>query len=348
MSEVDVKGTQGGKDFGSSNDEAVPLLSVVGLTVDFHTPVGLLRAVNGVDFDLAEGETLAILGESGSGKSVCVQAVMGIVDSPPGRVAAQQILYRGTELRDLSEVEMQKIRGAQIAMVFQEPHAALDPAFTVGQQIGEVLRIHTGCSRAVARTRSKELLDRVGIPSANSRLDDYPHEFSGGMCQRVMIAMALALDPKLLIADEPTTALDVTVQAQVLELLQELKAETGMGLILITHDVGVAAEVAERSLVMYAGKVVESGPTAEVFTKPTHPYTLGLIEAIPQLEGRLEKLLPIKGAPPEPRNIPGGCAFHPRCSRSVERCALEVPELRSIAEGRSSACHYAEEMFRGD
>ena len=328
--------------------EVVPLLSVSRLMVEFDTPFGALRAVNGVDFQIFEGETLAILGESGSGKSVCVQAVMGIIDSPPGNVDAEHIRYQGKELQGLSESEMRKIRGSEIAMVFQEPHAALDPAFTVGQQIGEVLRVHTGCTWGQAKSRARELMERVGIPSASTRLGDYPHEFSGGMCQRVMIAMALALDPRLLIADEPTTALDVTVQAQVLDLLQSLKEETGMSLILITHDVGVAAEVAERALVMYAGQVVETGPTGELFTGPAHPYTLGLTDAIPHLEGRQDGLVPIKGAPPDPRNIPSGCPFHPRCSRAIEKCSTEVPALHSVAEGRSSACHLAEEMFRGD
>lgn len=323
-----------------------PLLSVADLTVKFDTPLGVIRAVNGVTFELAQGETLAILGESGSGKSVCAQAIMGIVESPPGEVTARHIRFRGTDLRGLDESEMRAIRGRHIAMVFQEPHAALDPAFTVGQQIGEAVRIHLGVSRSDARSRAKDLMDRVGIPAAASRIDDYPHEFSGGMCQRVMIAMALALDPNLLIADEPTTALDVTVQAQVMELLLDLKRETGMGLILITHDVGVAAEIADRSLVMYAGRIVESGPTREIFITPGHPYSKGLAEAIPHLERQVDRLRPIRGVPPDPRNIPKGCAFHPRCTHAIERCSTELPELRRLAGGRLSACHLAEEVHR--
>jgi oligopeptide transport system ATP-binding protein len=334
------------------------LLEVSDLAVEFATPDGVVSAVNGVGFALGPGETLAIVGESGSGKSVTALAVMGLVERP-GKVTGGSVLLlsggppgpgRGVDLLRLGEEDRRQIRGRRIAMIFQDPLSALNPVFSVGFQIGEMFRVHEGCSRREARRRAVALLERVRIPSAAGRVGDYPHQFSGGMRQRVMIAMALALGPEVVIADEPTTALDVTVQAQILELLAELQAETGMGLVLITHDLGVAAEVADRVAVMYAGRVVETGPAEEVLVTPRHPYTQGLLASRPRGQGRLgQRLEPIAGAPPSLSRIPPGCPFHPRCPYAVERCRVELPPLVEVAgsrSGRASACWRTEEVFR--
>ena len=329
-----------------------PVLEVENLHVEFRTRDGVVNAVNGITYAVHEGETLAILGESGSGKSVSAQATMGILDSPPGFITDGAIRFRGQDLLAMSKDAQRKIRGPGIAMVFQDALSALNPVFTVGNQIGEMFRAHQGLSRADAKTRSIELMDRVHIPAAKQRVNDFPHQFSGGMRQRVMIAMALALDPKLLIADEPTTALDVTVQAQVMDLLMELQADTGMGLVLITHDLGVVNEVADKVVVMYAGKIVEQGSIDEVFTAPAHPYTSGLMASIPQMAGENTRLNPIKGTPPNLANIPAGCAFHPRCpmsrrgddARSGADCGVDVPELETLSQGRATACHYHQEL----
>jgi oligopeptide transport system ATP-binding protein len=307
--------------------------------------------VNGVGFTLGRGETLAIVGESGSGKSVTAQAVMGLVERP-GRVKRGSVRFMGVELLALGEEEWRQVRGRRIAMIFQDPLSALNPVFSVGFQIAEMFRVHQGLDRRTARRRAVELLERVRIPSAAGRVRDHPHQFSGGMRQRVMIAMALALDPEVLIADEPTTALDVTVQAQILELLSELQAETGMGLLLITHDLGVAAEVADRVAVMYAGRVVETGPAEAVLVTPRHPYTDGLLASRPRGEGRLgRRLEPIAGAPPSLSRIPPGCPFNPRCPYAVERCRAELPPLTEVpgtgpSGARQSACWRTEEVFR--
>lgn len=330
---------------GLSTDPQAPLLSVQDLRVEFRMPDGTVVANDGVNYALEAGETLAILGESGSGKSVSAQAVMGIIDSPPGHITAGSIKFRGIELLGLPEKQRNAFRGDQISMIFQDALSALNPVFTVGDQISEMYRVHRSMPKREARKRAVELMERVKIPSAADRLDAYPHEFSGGMRQRVMIAMALALDPAVLIADEPTTALDVTVQAQVMELLAELQAETGMGLILITHDLGVVGEVADHVAVMYAGRIVENGDIAEVFHNPAHPYTLGLLRSLPQLDVKGGRLIPIPGSPPDLTDRPPGCAFHPRCRFAQQVCVDEDPALVPAAPGRESACHFYEEVL---
>jgi oligopeptide transport system ATP-binding protein len=326
------------------------LLEVVDLHVEFRLRGRTVRAVNGLSYVLRAGETLAILGESGSGKSVSAQAVMGILDSPPAHVTKGEVRFRGTDLLGLPERRRRAYRGAKIAMIFQDALSALNPVHRVGDQIAEMLRVHRRMSRPAARAKAIELMDRVRIPSAADRVNAYPHQFSGGMRQRVMIAMALALDPEVLIADEPTTALDVTVQAQIMKLLAELQAELSMGLILITHDLGVVADVADRITVMYAGRAVEEAAVGELYERPAHPYTEGLLASVPRVDRRAAALTPIPGAPPNLSAIPAGCAFHPRCPRARDRCAGEVPALREIgggppSGGRRSACHYAEEVL---
>ncbi len=322
------------------------LLEVEDLIVEFRTDYGIVHAVNGVSFSLDARETLAILGESGSGKSVSAQAIMGILDTPPGFIRRGRILYRGVDLLVIPESERRKVRGQKIAMVFQDALSALNPVFSVGFQIAEMFRVHRGVSRDEGKRKAIELMERVRIPSARERVGDYPHQFSGGMRQRVMIAIALALDPDILIADEPTTALDVTVQAQVMELLAELQEETAMGLILITHDLGVVADVADRVAVMYAGKVVETGSIFDVYADPAHPYTQGLMASSPRLDQKGSKLTPIVGAPPNLMHVPPGCSFHPRCPYARERCTHEVPPLYEVSPSRRSACHYYEEVMR--
>ncbi len=327
-------------------DLSAPLLEVEGLRVEFRTRHGVVQAVDGVSYTLDERETLAIVGESGSGKTVSAQAVMGIIDSPPGFVTDGTVLFRGVDLLALPESERREVRGQRIAMIFQDALSALNPVFTVGWQIGEMFRRHRGMSRAEGAKRAVELMDRVRIPLARERVNAYPHEFSGGMRQRVMIAMALALDPDILIADEPTTALDVTVQAQIMNLLADLQAETGTGLILITHDLAVVAEVADRVAVMYAGKVVETGDIRPIYRNPSHPYTLGLMHSLARPDRKGERLQPIVGSPPDLLHVPSGCAFHPRCPFAREVCTRDLPPLQEVAEGRHSACHFAEEVLR--
>ena len=332
---------------------AAPLLEVDDLRVEFRTRAGVVNAVNGISYSLAEGETLAILGESGSGKSVSAQAIMGILDTPPAEITGGRIVFEGRDLLTLDAEEQRRVRGPGISMIFQDALSALNPVYSVGFQIGEMFRAHRDASRKDAKRKAIELMDRVRIPGAAARVNDYPHQFSGGMRQRVMIAMAIALDPKILIADEPTTALDVTVQAQVMDLLKDLQRETGMGLVLITHDLGVVNEVADNVAVMYAGEIVERGTVDDVFTDPAMPYTEGLMASIPQIEAKGGRLLPIAGQPPNLSSIPSGCPFHPRCPRrrigaeaSPGRdCAVDVPELRLVAPGREAACHYSEEVL---
>ncbi len=321
------------------------LLEVADLHVEFRTDYGVVRAVNGISYNVDAGDTLAILGESGCGKSVSAQAIMGILDSPPGFVTGGQIRFRGDDMLTMPVKEQRQLRGDDIAMIFQDALSALNPVYSVGFQIAEMFRVHRGLSRAEAKKNAIELMDRVKIPSAAQRVNDYPHQFSGGMRQRVMIAMAIALGPAILIADEPTTALDVTVQAQIMELLKDLQNETGMGLILITHDLGVVAEVADRVAVMYAGKIVESGSIHTVFAAPAHPYTVGLMHSIPRVDQKGIRLEPIKGAPPNLAHIPAGCSFHPRCPMAQEVCTTDVPPLREVQLGRRSACHFAEELL---
>ncbi|MFD8230581.1 ABC transporter ATP-binding protein [Streptomyces sp. NPDC059696] len=335
-------------------DGDVPLLEVRDLHVEFHTRDGVAKAVNGVNYTVNSGETLAVLGESGSGKSVTAQAIMGILDMPPGRIPQGQILYRGEDMLTMSADARRKIRGRKIAMIFQDALSALNPVLSVGYQLGEMFRVHQGLSKKDAKAKAIELMDRVKIPAAKERVGDYPHQFSGGMRQRIMIAMALALEPDLIIADEPTTALDVTVQAQVMDLLAELQREYNMGLILITHDLGVVADVADKIAVMYAGRIVETAPVHELYKRPAHPYTKGLLESIPRLDQKGQDLYAIKGLPPNLLRIPTGCAFNPRCPQAQDICRTDVPPLHRVTErdggelpGRGSACHFWKETIHG-
>ncbi|MFI6851858.1 ABC transporter ATP-binding protein [Streptomyces sp. NPDC050416] len=332
----------------------VPLLEVRDLHVEFHTRDGVAKAVNGVNYTVNSGETLAVLGESGSGKSVTAQAIMGILDMPPGRIPQGQILYRGEDMLTMSGDARRKIRGRKIAMIFQDALSALNPVLSVGYQLGEMFRVHQGLSKKDAKAKAIELMDRVKIPAAKERVGDYPHQFSGGMRQRIMIAMALALEPDLIIADEPTTALDVTVQAQVMDLLSDLQREYNMGLILITHDLGVVADVADKIAVMYAGRIVETAPVHELYKRPAHPYTKGLLESIPRLDQKGQDLYAIKGLPPNLTRIPSGCAFNPRCPQAQDICRTDVPPLHPVTErdggelvGRGSACHFWKETIHG-
>ncbi|MGW0822222.1 ABC transporter ATP-binding protein [Streptomyces sp. NPDC002845] len=331
-----------------------PLLEVRDLHVEFHTRDGVAKAVNGVNYTVHAGETLAVLGESGSGKSVTAQAVMGILDMPPGRITKGEILFRGQDMLKMSEEERRRLRGAKIAMIFQDALSSLNPVYTVGYQLGEMFRVHQALSRKAAKAKAIELMDRVRIPAAAERVNDYPHQFSGGMRQRIMIAMALALEPDLIIADEPTTALDVTVQAQVMDLLAELQREYHMGLILITHDLGVVADVADKIAVMYAGRIVERAPVHELYKRPAHPYTRGLLDSIPRLDQKGQELYAISGLPPNLTRIPSGCAFNPRCPKAQDVCRTETPALHPVSEqdgtelpGRGSACHFWKETIHG-
>ncbi len=321
------------------------LLEVRDLHVEFRTRDGIAKAVNGVSYSVAEGETLAVLGESGSGKSVTAQAVMGILDTPPGRVTRGEIHFRGRNLLTMTAGERRRVRGARMAMIFQDALSALNPVLSVGYQLAEMFIVHRGMSRKDARAKAVELMDRVRIPAAAQRVGDFPHQFSGGMRQRIMIAMAIALEPELIIADEPTTALDVTVQAQVMDLLAELQREMSMGLILITHDLGVVADVADRIAVMYAGRIVESAPVRDIYAAPAHPYTKGLLESIPRLDRKGRELFAIRGLPPNPHRVPSGCPFNPRCPMARERCRGEVPALYDVRPERASACHYWRECL---
>ncbi len=321
-----------------------PLLEVTGLHVEFRTRAGVARAVNGISFRVAAGETLVILGESGSGKSVTAQAIMGILDQPPASVTEGSICLSGIDLIGLTEPAMRRRRGAQIAIVFQDALSALNPVASVGRQIGEMFTAHRGVGRAAARAHAIGLLQRVGIPQAARRVDDFPHEFSGGMRQRVMIAMALALDPALLIADEPTTALDVTVQAQVLDLLAALQRERNMAMILITHDLDVVAEVADHVVVMYAGRAVESADVSTIFERPAHPYTRALLQSVPRLTERGHRLQAIGGAPPNLLALPSGCSFHPRCPRAEPICAQATPPLVTLSPTHVAECHFVEQL----
>ncbi|MFF9346176.1 ABC transporter ATP-binding protein [Streptomyces sp. NPDC014734] len=337
-----------------SGDADAPVLEVRDLHVEFKTREGIVKAVNGVNYDVRAGETLAVLGESGSGKSVTAQAIMGILDSPPGRVAKGEILFQGQDILQLPESERRKLRGPKMAMIFQDALSALNPVYSVGNQLGEMFRVHQGMSKKDAKAKAIELMDRVKIPAASGRVNDYPHQFSGGMRQRIMIAMALALEPDLIIADEPTTALDVTVQAQVMDLLAELQREYNMGLILITHDLGVVADVADKIAVMYAGRIVEQSPIHELYKRPAHPYTRGLLDSIPRLDQKGHELFAIKGLPPNLLKAPAGCAFNPRCPKAQDICRTDVPALLPVIDqdgtelvGRSSACHFWKEQIHG-
>lgn len=315
------------------------LLEVNNLRTYFQTDNGTATAVDGVDFFVNEGETLGIVGESGCGKSVTSLSIMRLIPKPPGEIVSGEIIFKNQNLLKLKEEEMRKIRGNEIAMIFQEPMTSLNPVFTVGSQIQEAVMLHQQVSKAEARKRAIEMLDLVNIPDASKRVDEYPHQLSGGMRQRVMIAMGLSCNPSLLIADEPTTALDVTVQAQILELIARLQLELNMSVILITHDLGVVAEVCDRVVVMYASKVVETGDVRTIFHNPRHPYTLGLMNSIPKLGAEVERLEIIDGNVPNPTSFPSGCHFHPRCKYATENCKIEPePELIEIEPNHWVRC----------
>jgi oligopeptide transport system ATP-binding protein len=310
-----------------------PLLSVKGLSTRFHTERGTVLAVDDVSFDLAPGETLAIVGESGSGKSVTALSLMRLIPDPPGRITEGQVLFEGRDLLKISEEQMRAVRGDRIAMIFQEPMSSLNPSLTVGLQVAEPIHQHRRTPWAQALDLARQLLDKVSIPDAAKRLHTYPHHYSGGMRQRTMIAMALACQPRLIIADEPTTALDVTVQAQILDLLKDLTRETSASQILITHDLGVVARYADRVVVMYGGRVVEQGPARALYRNPRHPYTRGLLASVPRLDGVAgERLVPIEGSPPDLAALPPGCAFAPRCRFATEACRSTRPQLRAVGE----------------
>jgi oligopeptide transport system ATP-binding protein len=320
-----------------------PLLQVKDLRTYFYTPDGVVKAVDGVSFDLQPGETLGIVGESGCGKSVTALSIMRLIPTPPGRIVAGQVIFEGEDLLQKDPDEMRRVRGRRIAMIFQDPMTSLNPVLTVGRQISEALELHLRLDPGAARRRTIELLDMVGIPSARQRVNDYPHQFSGGMRQRVMIAMALSCNPRLLIADEPTTALDVTIQAQILELLKNLTREFHTAVMLITHNLGVVAGMCDRVLVMYAGRIVEEAPTTLLFERPAHPYTLGLLRSVPRLdEARKERLVPIEGLPPDLINLPPGCPFAPRCAFAGEKSFQERPELMAVGDDprHRAACWY--------
>jgi oligopeptide transport system ATP-binding protein len=317
----------------------VALLEVKDLRTHFNTRDGVVKAVDGVSYDIREGETLGLVGESGCGKSVSALSILRLIAIPPGRIVGGAVEFEGRDLLQLSESDMRRVRGNDIAMVFQEPMTSLNPVLTIGRQLTEGLELHLKMSKGDARLRAAELLTMVGIADAAQQLKNYPHQFSGGMRQRVMIAMALSCNPKLLIADEPTTALDVTIQAQILELLQKLSAEMGTSVLLITHNLGVIARYASRVNVMYAGKIVEGGTTRELFTNPQHPYTKGLLKSVPRLDqDRTEKLFTIEGAPPDLINLPQGCAFQPRCAYAIAECGVSAPPLTDRGNGHVAAC----------
>ena len=316
------------------------LLQVENLQTQFLTSAGVVRAVDGVSYDVEEGETVALVGESGCGKSVSALSIMRLVAEPAGRIVGGKILFQGRDLLELTEEQMRDVRGRDIAMVFQEPMTSLNPVLTIGRQLTEGLEIHLGMDIEAARARAVELLGMVGIPDPARRLTQYPHQFSGGMRQRMMIAMALACNPKLILADEPTTALDVTIQAQILELMQDLSRRLGVAMLIITHNLGVVARYADRVNVMYAGRIIERGTAAEIYANPRHPYTLGLLNSVPRLDEPIRaKLDPIEGQPPDLTRLPPGCAFSPRCVFRKERCEKEVPTLEPVGEpGHVAAC----------
>ena len=323
-----------------------PLLEVDDLRVQFDTRDGIVRAVNGVSFSVSAGQTMAIVGESGSGKSVTSQAVMGLLQTPPAKITGGEIRFKGQNLLAMPRSEHRATCGEHIAMVFQDALAALNPVYSVGFQLTEALTVRRRMGRKEARKRAIELLDLVKMPNAQQRVRDYPHQFSGGMRQRVMIAMALALEPEVLIADEPTTALDVTVQAQIMRLLADIQAERSMGLVLITHDLGVVADVADDITVMYAGRAVEQADSVSAFTKPAHPYTKALLRSIPRLDRKGQELEVISGRPPELTDIPAGCAFNPRCRYAQDECRTDPPPPAvEVEPGRFSACHFATEVM---
>ena len=323
------------------------LLHVESLSTGFKSSDGYIPAVSDVSFDIGEGESVALVGESGSGKSVTALSVLRLLQIPPAEINAKALLFDGIDLQKLSKREMRKVRGNRISMIFQEPMTSLNPLMPVGEQISEAICLHTGAGRAEAHRRTVEMLERVGIPDAEQRSKEYPHQMSGGMRQRVMIAMALSCSPKLLIADEPTTALDVTIQAQILDLIGTLQKQSNMAMLLITHNLGIVAEVADRVMVMYAGQIVESSPVETVFTHPWHPYTHGLLRSIPSAEEKVPVLNVIKGVVPSPMFFPKGCRFHPRCPYAQEKCRCEAPALNEVEPGHGVRCHFPLSDDRG-
>jgi oligopeptide transport system ATP-binding protein len=315
------------------------ILDVQGLETTFRTPDGVVHAVNGVTFGLGEGETLGVVGESGCGKSVTMLSILGLIPSPPGKITAGKAIFSKQDLLKLSKEELRHIRGAQISMIFQDPMTSLNPVLTIGRQLTEPLELHLGMTKEQARTRAAELLQMVGIPNGKERLNDYPHQFSGGMRQRVMIAMALSCSPQILIADEPTTALDVTIQAQITDLVKRLRDELGMAIIWITHDLGVVAGLAQRVLVMYGGYIIEESPVKELYVNPEHPYTIGLLGSLPRVDEREHtKLFSIEGLPPVLYQKPDACPFAPRCKWALEHCWQENPPLLEVGPDHRAAC----------
>ncbi len=316
-----------------------PLLEVRNLQTYFFGDQGTVKAVDGVSFDVQEGETLGLVGESGCGKSVSALSILRLIPSPPGEIIGGEIIFEGRDLLGLSDEEIRQVRGNRIAMIFQEPMTSLNPVLTIGRQIAEPVEVHRNMPLKEALEKAKELLGKVQIADSGTRIRDYPHQFSGGMRQRAMIAMGLGCNPRLIIADEPTTALDVTVQAQLLELLKNLTRDFSMALIIITHNLGVVARYADRVNVMYAGKIVEKGSAHDIYENPVHPYTIGLMASVPQLDQDVKKkLVPIRGQPPNLANVPPGCAFHPRCDYAVDRCRREIPELVPVGVNHEKAC----------
>ena len=328
------------------SDQGEWLLEIEGLKTYFHTDEGVAKAVDGVSYAIRPGETLGVVGESGSGKSVTALSILQLLPMPPGRFEGGSIRFRGEELIGADEERLREVRGNDIAMIFQEPMTALNPVFTVGNQIGETVKLHQGLDDEAARARAIDMLTKVGIPAPEKRVDEYPHQLSGGMRQRVMIAMAMACDPALLIADEPTTALDVTIQAQILDLIKELQEEAEMSVLLITHDLGVVAETAHHVAVMYGGRVVEFGPAKEIFEAPQHPYTVGLLQSLPDLAVPGERLVTIPGIVPSATRFPSGCRFRTRCPLATDACAAEVPALVPVEEGaeHTVACHHVDQV----
>ena len=321
------------------------LLAVKDLRTYFETEDGVVKAVDGVSFEVRQGETLGIVGESGSGKSVANLSLMRLIPEPPGKIVSGSIAFRGRDILKLSPREVRAIRGKQIAMIFQDPMTSLNPFMSISRQLMEVTRLHLGHSKGEAREHAIRMLEVVGIPDAEARIESYPHEFSGGMRQRVMIAMALSCQPELLIADEPTTALDVTIQAQILELIKRLKGETGASVILVTHDLGVVAGMTDHIIVMYAGKVFEQAPTSELFERPGNPYTRGLLRSVPDPAAEQGKLYQIPGQPPDVARLPSGCPFAPRCERAQDICRREFPPFVQLTSEHFSLCHFADEVY---
>ena len=321
------------------------LLEVDDLATEFYTEDGTVKAVDGVSYDIEEGEVLGIVGESGCGKSVSALSIMRLIADPPGRTVRGRVLFAGQDLLQLSNAEMRRIRGNRISMIFQEPMTSLNPVLSIERQLTETLDLHLNMTRSQARERAAELLSMVGIPDPQRRLRDYPHQLSGGMRQRVMIAMAISCNPRLIIADEPTTALDVTIQAQILELMQSLSKELGTALIIITHNLGVVARYADRVLVMYAGKIIETGNSRDIYHDPRHPYTLGLLKSVPRLDESAEATLePIEGLPPDLIDLPEGCSFQPRCRFAIDKCSRETPPLMDVGGVHESACWRWDEL----